>query len=703
MRFVPVEDAQKAVYGRELEVLRSLRIDWTGARSHIRCPFRGHADRNPSWRWDGEASKAFCTCTSHALSIFDVWMKIKNVGFAEACVEIPLALGRTDLIRDTDTMPKKTASKAITGASSATPTGCTLATYAAFKGLPPQWLRDELGLHDVELKTKAFIGPAVEIPYRGVDNPPVRYRTALTKSGEGLKDERFLWKYGSKTRPYGVDRLPDAQKQGFCLVVEGESDCHTLWYGGFPCLGVPGNTNWNDDRDASLLADFPVIYIVAEPEQSGEIFLRRFARSSLRPKLRVIHFDDIGAKDPSELYLRDRDGFKTAIQALIDGAIPFTPPARKSRREHAQEDDDRPGQPLELIEREPWPESVNGAELIAALTAQIRRYVVMIEDLAIATALWIVASYVYDYFHIFPRLFVTAPTRGAGKSTLLDVVAKLVNRPLLATNITPGALFRVIDLVHPCLLLDEADTYVRDNEPLRGVINGGFDRNGFVIRSVEGGKRGDYWPRGFPIFGPLALAAIGRLHGTIEDRSIIISLQKRRDDEPIDSLRAGRVDHLTELARKIARFVKDNGAVLGASDPTMPSSIHSRDADNWRPLISIADAAGGIWPNLGREVAERLIATDDREDKLTNLLSDIRDAFKEKNVDTIGTAELVNILTAREDRLYGEQKLTTNKLGVWLKKAKLPKAEQVWTDGRNVRSYRRERFEDAFKRYLRAT
>ncbi len=698
MRFVPVEEGHKAVFGREIEVLQALRIDWTGARSHIRCPYPGHADRNPSWRWDREARKAFCTCTSHPVGIFDIWMNLKGCGFAEALVEVMLVLGRTDLIRDGDSKKKLAPSS-----DAPKSTGCTLSAYAQMKGLPANWLRDELGLRDVELDLKGqspFAGPAVEIPYRGVDNPPIRWRTALTKTETGF-DARFRWKYGSKTRPYGVDRLPDAQKADYCIVGEGESDCHVLWYTDFPALGVPGNTNWNDQRDAPLLANIGTIYLICEPDQGGQVFLRKFQRSVLRPRLKVIYFDESIAKDPSELFLLDRNGFKAAMQAMIDKAVLYAPPAREPRRERPGGDgDNRPGQPLELPDREPWPEPVNGAEVLDEVVCMIRRYVVLSEDVAAAVALWVAGSYAFDSFYIFPRLLLTAPTRGAGKSTLLDVIEQLVNRPLSAANITAGAMFRTIDAVRPTLLLDEADTYVVENESLRNVIDSGHKRNGTTIRSVESGSRGDYWPRSFSTFCPLALACIGRLHGTIEDRSIIIGLQRRRQDEQVESFRGDRVEPLNELACKLARFIKDAGAELAKADPMMPDGIYNREADNWRPLLSVSDCAGGIWPEIARQVAARMNAENDREDKLETLLSDIRDAFDASYAEALPSNELVATLKDREDRLYDEQKLTTHKLAARLKKLKI-KPGSVWIDGKSIRGYVRSKFADSFTRYLK--
>lgn len=169
------------------------------------------------------------------------------------------------------------------------------------------------------------------------------------------------------------------------------------------------------------------------------------------------------------------------------------------------------GRALDLREPEPWPEAADGAVLLDGIVTEIRRYVVFGAAAADAVPLWVAADHAFDRFVIFPRLFITAPEKGCGKTTLLDAISRLVTRALAADNITAAALFRTIEAVRPTLLLDEADSYLRDNEDLRGILDSGHRRDGGVIRTV-----GDtYEPRRFSTFAPVVLAAIGHLPGTI--------------------------------------------------------------------------------------------------------------------------------------------------------------------------------------------
>jgi hypothetical protein len=149
------------------------------------------------------------------------------------------------------------------------------------------------------------------------------------------------------------------------------------------------------------------------------------------------------------------------------------------------------------------------------------------------------------------------------------------------------------------LLIDEADTFLGENEELRGVLNSGHRRGGHILRTVGD----DHQPRQFATWAPAAIAMIGRLPGTLEDRSVSIALRRRRPTEKVQQFRSDRVQHLRQLSRKIARWCADNRQSLACSDPKT-GALANRAADNWRPLLSIADFAGGPWPEHARAVAE---------------------------------------------------------------------------------------------------
>ena len=97
---------------------------------------------------------------------------------------------------------------------------------------------------------------------------------------------------------------------------------------------------------------------------------------------------------------------------------------------------------------------------------------------------------------------------------------------------------------------------------------------------------------------------IGKLPETWASRAIHIELSRKTAADRVTTLRLDRLGHLEPLKRQAARFAADNAVTLRAADPDMPTGLDGRPADNWRPLLAIADAAGGDWPERARRIAE---------------------------------------------------------------------------------------------------
>lgn len=363
--------------------------------------------------------------------------------------------------------------------------------------------------------------------------------------------------------------------------------------------------------------------------------------------------------------------------------------------------DDKQGHALLLAEPDPWPELVNGAELLNELALSMLRHVVMSNEEASIAALWTIHTYLLDCFGISPRLAITSPEKGCGKTTLLDILTCLVFRSLPAANATAAAIFRIVESQRPTLLIDEADTFLPDNEELRGILNSGHRKGGAVIRTV--GE--DFEPRSFSTYSPCAIALIGRLPPTLHDRSVHIELRRRRPDEPIVSFRHDRTNHLTILRRKAARWAADNGPDVRAADPEMPSGTINRAADNWCPLLAIADVAGGPWPGWARQViqSQQASAADGDDSARVLLLADIRSIFAERAVDRLSSSELVSALMAREGRPWAEWKagkpITVNRLARLLAPFAIAPAT-IRKGGETPKGYLLAQFEDAFTRYL---
>ena len=197
---------------------------------------------------------------------------------------------------------------------------CTLQAYAEAKALPAEFL-GRLGLGDITYSGS----PAVRIPYfdHDGDETAVRIRLALQKHPD--RDDRFRWRRGSKPTLYGLWRLPQIRDAGYVVLVEGESDCHTLWHHGIEALGIPGASSWKDEWTPHL-EGVPKVYAIIEPDEGGATVWERLAASPLREKLHRVDLD--GAKDPSELHLQDPAQFMDNLRAAFKRAKHWADEAR---------------------------------------------------------------------------------------------------------------------------------------------------------------------------------------------------------------------------------------------------------------------------------------------------------------------------------------------------------------------------------------
>jgi putative DNA primase/helicase len=291
---------------------------------------------------------------------------------------------------------------------------------------------------------------------------------------------------------------------------------------------------------------------------------------------------------------------------------------------------------------EPWSAAVDAGDVLNDIFALVKRFIACSDDTAIAVSLWIAFTWFIDRVQVAPLAVITAPEKRCGKTQLLTLIGKLCYRPLLASNIAPAAVYRVIEAHAPTMLLDETDSFLKDNEELRGVINSGHTRDSaYVIRCVGD----DHEPRQFSTWGAKALSGIGHLSGTLMDRAVVLELRRKLATETVSRLRHADPLTFSRIASKLARLASDNGDVIEKSQPSLPEKLNDRAQDNWEPLLSVADLAGGEWPKKARDAALKLSGADQEEVSLSvELLLDIKAVFDKNNDTQITTAGLLQAL-----------------------------------------------------------
>jgi putative DNA primase/helicase len=379
--------------------------------------------------------------------------------------------------------------------------------------------------------------------------------------------------------------------------------------------------------------------------------------------------------------------------------------------ERARKDDDQDPANAMFPAIEPWDEPVDAAQLLDEIHATIKRHIICDISASLTAALWGVFTWFIDFVQVAPIAIITSPQKRCGKSLLLDLMSKLSRRPLVASNISPSAVFRLVERDHPTLLIDEADSFLKDNEEIRGIINSGHTRqSAFVIR-VEGD---DHVPTRFSTWSAKALCGIGTLPATIMDRSLVLKLRRKLKNEKVQRLRHADPEHFNVLVRKMARLVEDHGEAIGQARPQLPESLNDRAQDNWEPLLAIADLAGGDWPRMARNIAIRLSGDGDEDvETSTMLLFDIQSVFDGIAEEFIGgkadkritTQILLAKLAADDTRPWATfdrngGRMTPRQLSELLKPFGIKPTNLCFAGNVVQKGYRLDQFEDTFTRYL---
>ena len=304
----------------------------------------------------------------------------------------------------------------------------------------------------------------------------------------------------------------------------------------------------------------------------------------------------------------------------------------------------------------------DGAALLDEVEAFHRRFNAFPTEAAyVAVTLWDAHAHLLDAFDSTPRLAFLSPEPGSGKSRALEIVETLVPHPMVAVNASAAALFRAVSGMEgrPTILFDEIDTVfgpkAGENEELRGFLNAGHRRSGVTYRCVGDGATQSV--QAFPSYCAVAVAGLGSLPDTILTRSVIIRMRRRAPNEKVEPFRQRLHEKEGHALRdRLAAWAATVRPAVEGTWPAMPEGITDRPADVWEPLLAVADAAGGTWPERARAACVELVTAAKDGDKASlgiRLLTDLRDQVF-CGADRMPTAVILDILNAIEDAPWGD-------------------------------------------------
>lgn len=356
-------------------------------------------------------------------------------------------------------------------------------------------------------------------------------------------------------------------------------------------------------------------------------------------------------------------------------------------------------------------ESHSTATMLDDVESFIRRFCALPSEADyVAVTLWAAHAHMVGHFHTTPRLALLSPEPGSGKTRVLEVLELLTPNTLFAFSASVPAIFRTLSDRQTTMLFDEVDTVFGkrgkddQNEDLRALLNAGYRRGAKIPRCVGA----QHEVRQFDVFAAVALAGLGDLPDTVMTRSVIVRMRRRAPSEHIEPYRARTHEPQGHALRdRLAAWAGRVGEAVGSAEPDLPEGVVDRPAEVWEPLIAVADAAGGDWPERARVACLAICGSlGSRGVSLgVRLLTDLRQVFGADSA--LSTVRILELLkgdklgdTAPWATLHGEG-LDPRGLARLLNQYGV-QSVKVWIGAASVRGYRRADLWDSWQRYCPA-
>lgn len=348
--------------------------------------------------------------------------------------------------------------------------------------------------------------------------------------------------------------------------------------------------------------------------------------------------------------------------------------------------------------------------VLDSLVLYLRQYLVCDDHQFTILALWIVHTFTFKEFPTAAYLDISSPEPQCGKTRCLELLNQLCDSASFVTGASPATLInrllseRSIEEIEfedgelfynppDCHLLDDCQHTLGPSErqPLVAMLNSGSRKTTrYMLGSME-----------YSLFGPKAFAGNARLPRSLASRCIPIIFRRKKPSEAV-----ARFDPDAPLPPEIAAarnslnsIVPDWIAEFANETPhNLPPNLTAHQQDCAEPLLHVANAIGGHWPDRARAAIVAAFELCEYSYSL-QMLEDVRDCFQLKqNPEYLVTRDLLTLLSDYENRPWSAwPRNSGRRLGALLQpfgiKSHTIKAEAL-------KGYRFRDFKDAWERYL---
>jgi len=166
------------------------------------------------------------------------------------------------------------------------------------------------------------------------------------------------------------------------------------------------------------------------------------------------------------------------------------------------------------------PRSIGPSETAGALLQEIEDLLATFLDIDEVprklTACFALSTWLSDLSPVAPYLWIVGPYT-SGKSSALQLLGTVCRRGVIAGDISPAALYQLVEKLHPTLLLDEFEMFGdAHSRSLRQLLRNGSSQGQRVLRGT----------RAYDVFGPKAIASRqGPLDTALASRAIFVSMR----------------------------------------------------------------------------------------------------------------------------------------------------------------------------------
>lgn len=229
-------------------------------------------------------------------------------------------------------------------------------------------------------------------------------------------------------------------------------------------------------------------------------------------------------------------------------------------------------------------------DVIALMVKAVMPHIYLQDDSEyILLANYAILSYCFQLFDRIPYLSLRG-TKGSGKTTVMEILNHMVRNPKFNTNVTPAALFRMIEESMPTLLIDEVEALgakSSGNSPIIQILNSGYQKDGRVPRIIKNEIVE------FGTFSPKVIAGINVLPEATEERCIKITMEKSSAQLKKFTFTPDIMKQMQEIKDEIVKGVRRNAAgimdyLTGKEKLDINPEIINRDRDLWLPILILA-------------------------------------------------------------------------------------------------------------------